>query len=159
MMKKRYIFITILLLIAMSVCAILFIFHKNEIAPSWLPIDDNAESWSGEQDLPKSRMPNNKIAIPGFDSLVFVSDKTEQKVNFYNPKSNNCLFLMTLYVENEELWKSGYVAPGKGYYDIQLKYPLSNGEYKSYLKIQCFKEDGTTLNTANVDFKLTVQED
>ena len=97
--------------------------------------------------------------IAGFDELSFVADQKQQYVNFHNPEVNDCLFLMTLYVDGEPYWQSGYVEPGKGYYTIELSDPLPVGIYKGELRIQCFKANGTELNSAKVTFELTVQEE
>ena len=90
--------------------------------------------------------------------MVFIADQTTQKVNFYNPEINDCLFLMSLYVDEELLWQSGYVKPGDGYYEIELSRALPEGEnFKNgCLRIQCYKLDGTTLNSARVSFKLMI---
>jgi hypothetical protein len=119
--------------------------------------DSNASEWEGKQDLDKLKTDVKQIAIPGTESLVFTADQKEQKVNFYNPKSNDCLMVFVLFVEDEEVWRSGYCAPGNGYYNIELSKPLEEGEYNARLLHECFKEDGAALNSANVRFKLYVQ--
>ena len=101
---------------------------------------------------------NKQIDVPGFKSLVFISNQTSQKVNFYNPSKNDCLFKLTLYADDKQLWESGYIQPSDGYYDIEISDPLDNGEYEGKLIYQCYKEDGTQLNSAVVSFKLTVKE-
>lgn len=132
--------------------------NQNEPnTPSSLPQDSNAVDWNGNQQLPGVSVPSGKICIPGFDSLVFTAGKTNQKVNFYNPALNgDRVFIMTLFIENKEYWKSGYCPSNSGYYDIELSEPLTEGEYLGYLKIQVFKPDGTELNGAKVEFNLTV---
>lgn len=66
---------------------------------------------------------------------------------------------MTMYVNDEVLWQSGYCVAGNGYYNIDIAKPLATGDYSAYLKIECFKDDGTPLNSAKVEFDLKVQED
>ena len=90
--------------------------------------------------------------------FLFISNQTSQKVNFYNPSENDCLFKLTLYADDKQLWESGYIQPSDGYYDIEISDPLDNGEYEGKLIYQCCKEDGTQLNSAVVSFKLTVKE-
>ena len=58
---------------------------------------------------------------------------------------------------NDEYWHSGYCAAGTGYYDIELNNSLAEGDYSACLNIQCFREDGTALNGANVEFNLYVR--
>lgn len=117
--------------------------------------DDEAVDYVG--DKPTTRLKNGQkgIVIPGFDSLVFLSNQTKQKVNFFNPNENSCYFKMSLMVDNKTLWQSGNVPPGKGYYNIKIK-PLSKGNYTAFLQIDCFKDDTTPLNSANVQIKLEV---
>ena len=100
---------------------------------------------------------SGQIEIPGFETLVFAKNQKSQKVNFYNPEKNNCLFKMSLFVEDIEYWESGYVSPGKGYYNIELTDKLESGRYDAYLLYNCYKEDGTKLNGAEVQFELIVQ--
>ena len=159
-MKKKRIYISIIIiLLLLLIGAIWYIVCNQSVdKPSSLPTDTNAVEYDG--DRPTNRLPNGQdgIAIPGFDTLVFTANQTKQKVNFFNPDSNDCLFLMTLYIDDKPMWKSGYCKPGTGYYDIELTEPLQAGEYSAYLKVQCFKEDGTSLNGAKVEFEITVQE-
>lgn len=133
---------------------------KDNPTPS-LPLDSNAEDWNGQQQLPSGNINTGKnICIPGFDSLVFFANQTRQKVNFYNPEVNaDRLFKMTLIVGDTVCWQSGYCPPGSGYYEIDLTEPIEPGEYKAYLRIQCFKPDGTELNGAKVSFNLLVEEE
>ena len=98
------------------------------------------------------------IDVPGFKTLVFRANQTSQKVNFYNPEENECLFKLKLYANDKQLWESGYIQPSDGYYDIEISDPLDVGEYDGKLIYQCYKDDGTQLNSAVVTFKLIVKE-
>lgn len=154
MKKKRTALIVLfLLLLLVGIC----IYFKSTSDTLPLPADDNASEWNGNQDLNKPATDSPKIGIPGITSLVFNADTTEQKVNFYNPAENDCMFLMSLFVDDKCYWESGYVEPGKGYYDISLSEVIPSGNYNAYLKVQCFKQDGTALNSANVEFNLSVE--
>lgn len=126
---------------------------------SILDFDDDAVTWDGNQNLLHQTSANNNIAIPGFDSLVFVAGQTTQSVNIYNPEENDCLFLVELYADDILLWQSGYFEPGTGYYTIDLSATLDVGTYAGRLHYSCFLADGTALNDANVAFDLIVQEE
>lgn len=154
-MKKKY--LLLLLLLLLTSVAIYFILSSKSDSPP-LDTDENAVSWEGNQDLDTPNQHNGQIEIPGFQSLVFQANQLEQKVNFFNPESNSCLFLMTFYADGAELWHSGYISPGNGYYDITLSDTLAAGNYDGSLLIQCYKENGTTLNSAKVNFDLYVEE-
>jgi len=160
--EKWLIAIIIVLVILLLICGIFLIRQKNTTishkpATTPLPKDESAEAWNGEQDLPQVAHEQDMIAIPGFESMVFSAGEVKQKVNFYNPKSNTCLFTMSLIVNNEELWRSGNVEAGKGFYEIELDHPLEAGTYTGYEHIDCHTPDGIQLNSANVEFTLTVQ--
>lgn len=122
-----------------------------------LVADEGAVDWEGNKNATEKQQ-QGAIAVPGFDKLTFKANQIYQQVNFNNPEGNNCYFLMTLYVENEEYWQSGYVEAGKGYYNIELYKPISAGEYDAELLIQCFRSTGIELNSARIDFDLTVLE-
>lgn len=159
--KRKYILLgTIILLVF---CLILLLTRCNGGKPIGsltgpLTVDEGAVSWEGNQNLADANTPG-KIAIPGFESLTFAADQTTQLVNFYNPESNNCLFLMSLYVGDQLYWQSGYVEAGKGYYTIELREEIPAGEYAGALLIQCFRPSGEALNSARVTFDLNVLED
>lgn len=157
-MKKKKCFLIIICIVILLLIAFIFLSgRKGKTENPLLQIDELAEKWKGNQDLP-SEGENKQIDVPGFKSLVFISNQTSQKVNFYNPSENDCLFKLTLYADDKQLWESGYIQPSDGYYDIEISDPLDNGEYEGKLIYQCCKEDGTQLNSAVVSFKLTVKE-
>lgn len=158
MKKKQLLMLILVLLLTLSGIAIYYYLnHRPNLPEHSLLTDDSAEEWTGEKDLynPQEEVPT--IEIPGITSLVFQPESTKQNVNFYNPEINNCLFKMTLYVDNAECWQSGYVEPGKGFYEIELSESLEVGSYDAYLLIECFKENGLPLNGAHVDFNLIVK--
>lgn len=146
----------IILILLVLLCIFLYFngAHSNKQTPT---ADGLATEWSGEQKLPTESTSIPMIAIPGISKLVFKADTTEQKVNFYNPEENNCLFLMSLYVADTCYWNSGYVEAGKGFYEITLSQPIPKGNYGAFLQIRCFTKDGTELNSANVSFELIVE--
>lgn len=157
-MKRKHLLILLLLLLLIGSAAIFLYYHQQpDNKPDNLITDESADNWQGDQELYKPQSEVPMIKIPGITSLVFAPDTTSQKVNFYNPEENDCLFRMTLNVDGKEYWQSGYCAPGKGYYDIELTEPLETGTYSAYLLVECFKEDGTRLNGANVEFDLQVR--
>lgn len=158
--KKRFLIITmyVCIMLLLLICIAIFFSSGRFANKIPLPSDENAEEWNGNQNLSNgAKSEGRTIKIPGFsDSLAFKASQKEQKVNFYNPEGNTCLFRMTLYVDEVQYWQSGYVAPGKGYYEIILNNTLESGDYEGYLFIECFTEEGTALNNAKVEFNLKV---
>ena len=66
---------------------------------------------------------------------------------------------MSLYADDVELWcNEDYLAPGKGYYEIEVDNMPAVGDYAGKLQIKCYTEDGTELNGAVVIFDLLVKE-
>ena len=162
MSKKKKVSIIILLLLLLVG---IFIFwgtksnvdNDNSNPISLLIPDKDAEKWNGKQELPQSGS-SEEVAIPGIKSLVCYAGQTKQKVNLYNPEENSALLRMSIYADNQELWKSGYIEPGNGYYNIDLKKKLDIGVYDGTLLVECFLEDGTVCNQAKVKFDLIVEE-
>lgn len=154
--KILKIVIPIVLLVVLCIAIITIVFYHPEPKPSLEP-DSNASEWEGQQELDKPKTDVKQIAIPGLESLVFKEGQKEQRVNFYNPKENDCLIVFSLHIDDRELWRSGYCAPDKGYNDIELSEPLEKGTYNASLLHECFRQDGTPLNSANVQFTLYVQ--
>lgn len=154
-MKKRYVIVILVILLFTILQAVCM--WRNAKPIERIQPDSNASDWNGEHELDKRKTEVRQIAIPGIDSLFFKADQKEQKVNFYNPKSNECLMVFVLYVDDRVMWRSGYCKPDSGYYTIELNEPLKEGEYDANLMHECYREDGATLNSANVKFKLYVQ--
>lgn len=158
MKRKKSFLIMCILCVGLLLLAFIFLSGRdgNEDNPL-LPIDKLAEQWKGKQDLPSSGK-TKEIIVPGFKTLVFMADSTEQAVNLYNPEDNDCLFKLTLLADGKELWESGFIKPGDGYYNIELSEPLKVGEYSGKLQYRCYKENSAQLNGAVVTFNLIVKE-
>lgn len=162
MVKKRYVIvISVILFLLLLLSGILLFRSCSDDAenPSSLPHDSNASDWNGNQNINNYYGENAPgIAIPGFDSLILVANQTHQNVNFHNPEKNDCLFLIGLYINDKLVWESnGYIAPGKGYYNIELTEELPEGNYVGYLYYRCFYSNGTELNSAKVELNVIVR--
>lgn len=159
-MRNKKLLLVFLLLLLVVGCVVVFIWWNGGKGENpTLEPDSDAQEYQGNQDLPTRKEETKQIAIPGLESLVFIANQTEQKVNFFNPKENDCLFKLTLLVDGGEIWQSGFIEPNKGYYTITLSKALDVGEYDASLLYECFKADGQELNKANVNFPLYVQEE
>ena len=156
--KSKYIILVLLLLIT-GIFIFSMICGDNNIPNPlfFLTPDQDAEEWNGDQELPQTGG-SEEVAIPGFKSLVCYAGQTVQKVNLYNPEENSVLLKMTMYANSEKLWESGYIEPGKGFYQIEFCEPLKTGTYDGELLVECFLQDGTEMNKAKVKFDLYVEE-
>lgn len=160
-MKKKKRFFLLLMLFVLLACATAYFFFGcfREEVPHFVTPDELAEKWKGDQELSQGGE-SIDVEIPGFTKLVFTADKTEQKVNFYNPDSNaenEFLLQFTLFADDKQIWQSGYCEPGRGYYDISLDKTLSKGEYEGILLAQVFTKEGKALNAAQIEHKIIVE--
>ena len=119
----------------------------------------NGVVWHGEQQTIRTFKEQDYIQIKGFHDMYFVADQREQKVNFYNPASNDCVMDMSIYVNGELIWHEDNIAPGYGLYNITLINPLASGIYLDcrYV-VQCRQLDGQSLNGIDIGFILHVED-
>ena len=143
---KTHIIIFIIILIV----ALFFVLHgKGEK-------DSNGVVWNGKQNIEKQHE-QSSIAIPGFNEISFLSDSINQKVNLYNPESNNCTMNFSIVMsDGTVIWEEENIQPGYGLYDIKLNQKLEKGTYEGCVfTVRCFR-DGTELNGCNITFTLYV---
>ena len=152
---RKLIFPTVVLLIAIIVY---FLLGAAQVGHQPIQQDSQAVSWQGEQSLkPPTSDGVPSVIVPSISDLTFTSNSTTQLVNFYNPAKNIRYFKMLLFVDDEQLWESGYVAPGDGYYSIELNHPLQAGISTGYLKIYFFTDSGEKLpSSAKVKFNVNI---
>lgn len=125
-----------------------------------LTTDENAQDWTGEQNVYEGEKNTDTIDIPGYGSITLKADSAEQSVNLYNPEQNTCYFRITLLLsDGTKLWQSGLIEPGKGIYDITLEQTLAAGTYEdAVLKYECFamNDAQTPLNGSEIKLTLNV---
>lgn len=100
------------------------------------------------------------IRIPGYPTITIPSGQTEVSMNLMNPEGNPCYFTFELVLteENETIYLSQMVEPGKAITDVTLTRALDKGEYPAVLKITTASlSDGTAMNGANVETILVVE--
>ena len=81
-------------------------------------------------------------------------------MNLINPEGNPCYFTFEIVLteENETIYVSEIVEPGKSITDVTLSHALEKGEYPAVIKITTTSlEDGLAMNGANVETVLVVQ--
>ena len=105
----------IYLVIAVAVILILasfFLFGRDDKKES------NGILWNEKQNIEKE-YEQSSISIPGFDEISFKSNSTNQKVNIYNPDTNNCTMSFSIIMpDNTILWAEENIQPGYGLYDM-----------------------------------------
>ena len=116
-------------------------------------IDPNAGKWEGSK--PEDKGGETKgIKIPGYPSITIAADTKNVTMALLNPEDNPCYFKFQIVLKDndETIYESKYVEPGKAISDVELTRPLSQGEYEATIKITTLSLDGKTpLNGANVE--------
>ena len=103
---------------------------------------------------------DKSIDIPCITGLNFKSGQLEQSVDFYNPDTNQCYFVISLYLsDNTLIYKSGYLEPSKHIKKINLTQELQRGLYKNCrLLYQCYTLDNKSqLNSGEAKLEINSQ--
>ena len=147
--------IVALLLLVMNV----FLIGKLLAKPDTGASAGSSENLPEETEVEKL---DDRIAIPGYESVELIADSLEQNLCFPNPAQNNCYFQISLYLSDGTLlWKSADVAPGENSEPVVLSQALAAGKYQeAILSYECFTMDKshTQLNGAQTALTLIVKE-
>ena len=120
-------------------------------------IAQNAEVWSAELDSGES-VPG--IQVPGYGILYFVEGQSKQQMTLYNPEGNPCYFEFELYVDgqDEPVYTSDLVEPGKAITELILDEPIATGEHDLTVQINTYAlENQARMNGSGVQTTLIVQ--
>lgn len=150
-MKKMYAIITILLLVIVIIILIFLLRSCNNSIPP------NTESPPPLDFQEYTEYKDKSINIPAVTGLNFKSGQLNQKVDFYNPETNQCYFVISLYLsDNTLIYKSGYLEPSKHINEINLTQELQRGLYRNCrLLYQCYTLDTKSqLNTGEVKLEI-----
>ena len=76
------------------------------------------------------------VQIEAASGFIMNAGVTAQSVKFNNSRSNDCAFIVTLYLaDGTEIYKSDYLYPGDSINEIELKRTLKAGLYKDALMV------------------------
>jgi hypothetical protein len=124
-----------------------------------IELDENAGEYTGEK--PKDQGSEEVgIKIPGYPSITIAADSKNVTMALLNPEGNPCYFKFEIVLKDtdETIFESKYVEPGKAITDVELKRPLSAGEYPAIIKISTLSLDGSSpMNGANVETVLAAK--
>lgn len=95
-----------------------------------LGLDPNA---TNEQVKEESVESAAGISIPGFEKIVFQANSLTQDVAFENPEQNEVYFIISLSIDEETVYETKLIEPGKGIYSIELPASYAAGEYTGTL--------------------------
>ena len=123
--------------------------------------DNNSSNITSDKVLDFTPAENSKsIQIPAVTGIYMRAGELKQKVNFYNPKENNCYFVISLYLSDDTLiYKSDMLAPAESIKEITLLQELKRGIYRNCrLVYNCYSLDNKTqLNGSNVVLEINSQ--
>ncbi len=150
--KNIIIFIIVFYLLILMFFIVLCIIKNPRQGVYGLVFDANAE------DITQNTRVNNIISIPCFDRMVFNSGTTKQVVNFYNPEINDGInFKIYLYINKELMYESNLIKPGKAIRKIEIVHYLEKQSTSAYIIYECYRKDGTKLNSARMNFNLEIK--
>lgn len=157
--RKTWIILIILLLLLLLCGGISTYLNSGQSQPIAPNLDSDAVDWHGSQDLEDVGKQNGgTISIPCFENLVFAANKKTQKVNLYNPEKNNCYFVITLIVGEDTVYQSKMIAPGTGFYEIEINDLLDVGKYAATIVYECYSiDDLSPMNGGAFHFDLHVK--
>ena len=155
--KKRILILSgSILVIAMIAVGLYFLLTKKDSDSDIKPDPDptTIAETDSVADKPEG------IRIPGYPRITIQADTKDVTMNLINPEGNPCYFTFEIVLteENETIYVSEMVEPGKAITNVTLSRALEKGEYPAVIKITTTSlEDGLAMNGANVETVLVVQ--
>ncbi len=154
--KRNYLFIVMAIILAGLLILLLYRTISGNLTDSRMKPDPASEAWEPDDTSDST----SQIKIPGYETIVFHADETQQEITLYNPAENSCFFCFTLFIGEEEtpIYESALVEPGNAIRKITLNRPLSAGDYQLNIHIDTY--DITTnqpLNSAISSAELSVR--
>lgn len=118
--------------VAGTIIAINYFTNDNakDTVDDLLGLDPNA---TDEQPQEESVESAAGITIPGFEKLIFQANNLTQDVAFENPEQNDVYFIISLSIDDETVYETKLIEPGKGIYTIELPSSYAAGEYTGKL--------------------------
>lgn len=109
-------------------------------------IDPNITDYDPNIKLAENADPNS-IAIPGYSQITMEAGSDEMYAALWNPETNPCYFRFTIIMESDEevLYQSGLVPPGKAITAVKIRKILDEGVYPVLIRMETFSlDDGKT---------------
>ena len=122
-------------------------------------LDPNAEDYEPSFDFQETADPNH-IALPGYEEITITAGTDTAYVALWNPPSNPCYFQFQMVYDDEVLYESGLIEPGKAVTEVPLGRTFDAGIYDLNIVINTFSlEDGETpMNGGNIECSLVAVE-
>lgn len=143
-------FMTILLIAGLVFCIYNMAAVSNELDPNAKDYTP-ANSQVVEPD-------KDHIALPGYTEIKMQADTDVAYLALWNPPKNPCYFKFTIYSkkENQLLYESGLIAPGKAVTEIRLNKKIPRGSHEVVVEVHTYDLDNkeVELNGAKIETKL-----
>lgn len=148
-LKRNTLIVLLVAILLLLILVFLLFLNKKDIDTNLSDIEDKQVETA-----------SSSIKIPGYSSISISKDKKDVQIALINPSGNPCYFVYELVLKdnNETLYKSKLIPPGKMIKDVKLNRALSEGEYKASIKISTTSlSDNSPMNGANVETVLIVE--
>ncbi len=157
--KKRFAFTAFIIAIAAVVLGILY--HTNpagEKTSGGMQVEKDTVNWNGSLES-ENEVKGKSVKVPYYSDIYMGTGTKEVSVTLVNPKENHCYFTYTWTIEGQEeaIYTSDLIEPGKAIEGIKLTEGLESGEYSLDMQISTYSmEDKKERNKAVVKTKLIV---
>ncbi len=133
---KKLILFVLLTLISIIIAFLLFLSCGQYANPA----TDSKTSENTTLDFTAGSGKGENITIPAVTGVDFKANQLKQIVDFENPESNRCYFVMELFLsDGTRIWKSDYIKPAQKITEITLNQKLKQGVYRNcQLKYSCY---------------------
>ena len=151
------VYILLLLIIVIILMLLLFKCCSSNRGTEPPPSDTTSTTENKTLDFIPAGDSSDSINIPAVTGLNLKSGQLQQKVDFYNPKENQCYFIISIYLSDDTLiYKSDYLAPTETITEINLLQTLQRGTYKNcHIVYNCYTLDSKApLNSGNVKIEI-----
>lgn len=169
---RNYVILGSVLTVAVLAVILSYLITKKAPDPA-LPPDSETNTAAGisqaaekQSESAEEKLPDNGagkpdgIRVMGYPRITIQADTEEVTMNLKNPEGNPCYFTFEIVLTDEEetLFTSKLVEPGKAITNVTLSRALEKGEYPAMIRIKTTSlEDGRAMNGANVETILVVQ--
>lgn len=141
-------------IILLAIVAVVIIILLRSCGGGTTPTTSETEPPKSTLDFtPAGERQENSIIIPGMTGINMKAGQLQQSVDFYNPESNECYFVLSLYLSDDTLiYQSGFIEPGENITEIMLSQTLERGIYgKCRLVYDCYSlNEKCPLNSGEV---------
>ena len=156
--KRKWIILAAVLVILAAAAGLFLTFGTRRENPDGkgIVLEEGAEDWDGEmKDMSEGQ---TGIKIPGYGEITVPAGETTWKITLANPEENTCYFKYTIKVDDETLYESDFIEPGKAVREFEVSKLLDSGDYEIHLQISTYTmdDDLTQMNGANVKSVLHV---